>query len=253
MTSLAIRTKAWADEVDRTPPQIISTEHGEYVVEAIGPVRFASDREIWERQHDEGDRHWQMFRLYRDLVPWERTKKAVARAMGLTTDNDTTETILQPATKYRWDERVIAFDMSEDKRMREELHQRRLSARIQTAHVGRQMREKALEAITILDAVVYKSIKNVETGETERVLKSNLSPSDIVRLADVGVRLERLALGEDDINIPPGSTFNLTQINTQFVGMSDEELVADARKVIEAGTGHIRTTIVDGLPDLDEA
>lgn len=251
--SKAGRIREWSEAVSlaNANPQMVMTEFGRVAVEEIGPARFADDREVWERQPGENDWHWHMFILYRDQASWDRTKKNVARLVKSGGGSGTPETIVNLASMFRWDERVMAFDRSEDNRMREELYQRKLTARIETARVGRKMREKSLEALDVLDAIVYKQVKDPETGEVKRIMRSALSPSDIVKLADVGVKLERLALGEDEMALPPGATINLTQINTQLVGMSDEELVANARKIIGPGTGDIVTVGDDGLPHLD--
>lgn len=254
--ALAVRTREWAEKTTaaNAEPDTVLLSSGERVdVIEIGPMAFNNDRELWERQTTESDKHWEMFTLYRDQDQWSRTKRKVGVLLGLAPGNGTPPVIRDPATFNRWDERVGAYDAHCDKRMREELFQRKLAARIKTAEVGRRMREKALAALDVLNAVVYVNIKDPLTGEVTREQRSAIKPSDITRLADVGVKLERLALGEDDsIASPYGSQINLTQINLQ-TGMTDEELLDSARKIITAGTGDLITVGADGCSDLDGA
>ena len=231
------RVRKWADEIAAAPAE---TFQG-MPVEPIGPPQFDDDRDIWERQTEEPQHLWHMFTVYRDMPTWNRTKRGVASVMDMSKGRGgvgTGDTILNASTMFRWDERVVAYDLAADKRMREELYQRRLSARVETAQLGHRMRVKANEALSALNTVVYKSVKNPETGEIERVIKSALSPNDIAKLADVGVKLERLALGEDSSALPPGSTLNLTQVNTQII-MSDEELIASASEIISGSARKI--------------
>lgn len=238
--AVAGRTKKWADKtaIANASPTIIHDQHGkEYAIVAIGPIVFADDCEVWERQVEETDKHWEMFTLFRDQDPWSRTKVAVARGLGLDAGNGTPPAINKPATKNRWNERVIAYDAYCDKRMREELFQRKLSARIKTAQIGRRMREKAAEALIALRPIIYVAIKDPETGAITHEKRSALKPGDIAKLAEIGVKLERMALGEDDTPMLPAASINLTQIN--ITTMTDEELLASASKIISAGEGDI--------------
>lgn len=249
------RIRKWAArtaEANATPETVLMQSGRELIVTEIGPVAFAEDRELWERQPDEGDKHWEMFTLYRDQPQWSRTKKEVGRLLGLSPGNGTPPVLMQPATFNRWDERVTAYDIHCDARMREELFQRKLRARINTAKIGRRMREKASEALNALNAIVYVHVKDAVTGKTTKERRSALKPSDIARLAEIGVKLERMALGEDDQAMPPGSIINMTQINLQTT-MTDEELMESAAQIISAGPGDIIEVGDDGRTNLDGA
>lgn len=251
----AKRARAWSDRTAKANanPQTVLMQSGKkLIVTEIGPPQFANDRDIWERQPNESDRHWAMFMLFRDQPQWDRTKKEVGRMMKLSPGNGTLRVIGQPATFNRWDERVAAYDIHCDTRMREELHQRRLTARIETAKIGRRMREKSAEALSALNAIVYVHTKDPVTGVVKKERRSAIKPSDIARLAEIGVKLERMALGEDDAAMPPGSIINMTQVNIQTT-MSDEELLQSAAEIISSGPGDIIEVGDDGRADLDGA
>lgn len=165
------------------------------------------------------------------MEPWKRSKQQVQRQLGMARSNGTGTQVGHASTFFRWEERIQAFDAAEDRRMTEELYQRKLRARVATADVGQKMRSKAVEALSAMRAIVYKWVKD-ENGERVRVKRSALSPNEIVRLADIGVKLERLGLGENDTELGR-AVLSLTQVN-QTVNISDQQLLEQAHEIIEA-------------------
>lgn len=209
----------------------------------IGPVQLAAGRDLWERQPGETDLAWDAFCTFRDLDPGERTiKRTYEVVSGHTVERVSTPNgdrvspsmnMYRYNKEYRWQERAFAYDRYMDDKYRKELEASRVRARVETADLGRTMRRKAAEALAELQTILY-----IKQGD-QVVLRNALNASQIVRLAEVGVRLERLALGEGD------GESSLTLIGQQYNIISDAELINRAKQVIEARQGG--TVEVSGL------
>jgi len=209
----------------------------------IGPVQLAVGRDLWERQPGETDLAWDAFCTFRDLDPGERTiKRTYEVVSGHTVERASTPNgdrvspsmnMYRYNKEYRWQERAFAYDRYMDDKYRKELEASRVRARVETADLGRTMRRKAAEALAELQTILY-----IKQGD-QVVLRNALNASQIVRLAEVGVRLERLALGEGD------GESSLTLIGQQYNIISDAELINRAKQVIEARQGG--TVEVSGL------
>lgn len=202
----------------------------------IGPVQLVVDRDLWERQPSESDMAWEAFSVYRDLDPGERTiKHTYELVSGHTLERASTPNgdrvspsmnFSRYCNEFHWRERVFAYDRYMDDKYRKELEAGRVRARVETADLGRTMRRKAAEALAELQTILY-----IKQGD-QVVLRNALNASQIVRLAEVGVRLERLALGESD-----GASGSLTLIGQQYNIISDTELIDRAKQVIAARQG----------------
>lgn len=189
---------------------------------------FATDRELWERQPEESEPCWRAFVLYRDLEPQDRSlTEAYRRADGDPTWG--TPTHYQRWSKeWLWRERVIAYDNYVDTKMRAALEAQRIRARVETAQLGRAMRRKAAAALQELQAIIFETV--VVDGVSTKVARSALTPAQIAQLADVGVKLERLAVGD-----PTETSASAIYVGGQIdVNLSDEELIERAARVITA-------------------
>jgi len=139
---------------------------------------------------------------------------------------------------YRWEERCEAFDRYEDTEAMKQLKSRRIQSRLETASIGRVLRQRAAEALEVLEATIYEYHLDAD-GNKQRITRSALSPAQIVRLADVGVKLERLALGLDDSSAQGrGQPVVAVQVN---IG-GDEELMRRAREVIESRARYVEAS-----------
>lgn len=207
-------------------------------------TEYAEDREMWERQPGEPDNQWLWFTTFRDMDPGIRS---LANAYRLATGKEVywhTSTHWQQARNlWCWTERVVAYDNYVDAIHRRVLEAARLKIRVETLQLGSAMREKASEALTVLDAVLYRDVKQSD-GTVKREMRSALTPSQIVKLAEVGVKLERLAVGEDDVG--DGGRFRgvggttAVQVN---VKIGDDELVQRAQAIITARQGRAPASI----------
>lgn len=169
------------------------------VIEIPQQLQFDPDYLPWEKQPGESDRSWHCFQIFRGLPPGDRTFVAVARKLNPTEDNHVTPTytLQQWADYNRWIERARLYDSYLAKRIEEELVKERVQARKETAALGRSIRMKAAEALGVLNATIYQTLTDPTTGEQTQVLRSSLTPSEIARLAETGMKLERAALDLD--------------------------------------------------------
>lgn len=221
----------------------LATEDGkrDVLVTPAGPQPFAADRDSWERQPEETDFEWHLFILWRDLEPRRRTYREVHRLHnglpeGTDLSNSSVRYIQETSQKWRWRDRVNDYDRHIDEKIREELEGRRMQARLQTADLGREMKQKALIAVQSLESVI-----TVEEGG-ELVLRSRLSPSEIGTLARIGAELESAALGDGAVH---GGTMFAVQVN-----VGDTTLTEKARKILEEQDEVVKMTeqVIDVEP-----
>lgn len=234
----------------------IDDEGHEIIINELGVfLAFADDRELWDRQPGESDRHWEAFRLYRDAPSHERRFVVVARKMrGLEPDEYTTAGwIGQWAKRNRWEERIFAFDNYINQKETEALIQARIQARVDASHVANALKEKALEAVSVLKAIVTEHKKRPD-GTIETVTRSALTATEIARLAELGIKLERQALDMDNAN-PDGTTKEggpSTSVTVNLFGQATEaDILARAQAIIEAREMQQRT--VEGIAQIKAA
>jgi hypothetical protein len=215
-------------ENSRLSAEIINGEP--VIVEEITTFEIAQDRQPWERQPDETDREWDLFRAWRDLDPHERTYDNAWRVLlNIPMDEPLPDDLpedtrrcscVQIAKTNRWRDRVNQYDNHVDAKIREQLQARRIRARLETADLGRAMREKAHEATVALKAIVMVE----EDGKM--VPRSSLSPNAIAKLAKVGRELEDVAL---EGGVQGAGPMVGIQIN-----IGDHELRQEAKEIIDA-------------------
>ncbi|MCD6161328.1 MAG: hypothetical protein J7K40_02820 [candidate division Zixibacteria bacterium] len=128
----------------------------------------------WDRQIGEPIGAYRLFCGYRDLG---RTR-SIAKIAELQSKRP--ETVHATAGKYQWRKRADAYDVYMDKIMRVRLEEEIVHARIRQQVLGANMQELAQAGVT----------KIMESGEV-----NDLRPLDVARLADVGSKIENLAVG----------------------------------------------------------
>jgi hypothetical protein len=185
---------------------------------------FDAERQPWEKQPWETDTEFEMFTLYRDLPAPRRTLDEMYR---IWTDADPSKRIYSaPARRIsaqnRWVERVEAYTLYLDDHLRASLEEARVQIRLKYLDIGQMMREKAVEALKVLAAVVYET-----DAEGNKHVRSNLSVRQIIELTRAAHDYESFALLMDQWNKPTGTTVNV-------INVSDKELLRDAKDVLEA-------------------
>ena len=149
--------------------------------------------ELWERQPGERIQHYQRFCMYRDMPygmtvvdqgsgekkmqPQKRSIRGLAKLLGLKAKT----TIEGLSAKNNWVERAAAYDVYRMELERFSNEQAVKKMHDIHAQLGVQLLTKATRGLTVL--------KDEE-----------LSAQDIARLADVGVKIERLSRGDSTEN-----------------------------------------------------
>lgn len=147
----------------------------------------------WDRLPMETDLAWGRFQYYRDLDTEERSIKAVAGKYGVTA-----EVIYDMAKHNKWAERVRLYDAHVDAKAREAFEEQRKKMARRQAQLGQKMQ-------TVAQAKIE------QIGSDPKQLEA-LEPRDAIKMAEVGAKIERAAMGENDDN-PLGKPTLLIQWN----------------------------------------
>ena len=149
--------------------------------------KAAAENELWERRPGESVRNYEYFCVYRDMrytpaanaddipkldLKRERSLRSLAEKLGVAK-----RTVGYLSARFNWVSRCDAYDLYILRRQRDKNEDRILKMRENHAAVGEQLWKRALRRIVTL-----------KDGEIEA--------ADAVRMADVGVKIERLSRGE---------------------------------------------------------
>lgn len=142
------------------------------------PEKMRDMPEPWHKRPAETPMAYDAFIRYRDAGR-ERNVVKLAEKLGKHPNQ-----IWTWMRKYDWKERALAWDNELDEQFKTGLVAERIKAAKETIELGRTIRGKAAQAL----------VRMIERGD-------ELAPEDIPRWAELGVRLERLALGDSSISI----------------------------------------------------
>jgi hypothetical protein len=167
------------------------------------------DVEPFERQRGESGQAFGAFAAYRDLGP-TRTVRRVAQELS-----KSVTLISRWSSKWRWVERVIAWDNRVDAEAREAVLAEVRAMHTRHAAAGRLALEKVMEAL-------------------EQMEPATMTPRDIARVGDVFVRMERFARGEAEtrVQVAPPSSEGEYELSERL--MADPALVAKAEELAAA-------------------
>jgi hypothetical protein len=125
----------------------------------------------WDRQPGESEKAFTMFLRY----------LAIGRTRNYIKVSQTTEinypTVCECANKYSWKLRADKHDLAKEEEFRIKLDEEILQSRVRQQRLGADMQELGAKGITML-----------------KDYTEELSASDISKLIDIGVKIERLAL-----------------------------------------------------------
>lgn len=168
----------------------------------------------WERIPGETSREYQKFCAYRDMNSSDkpirkRSLQRLAKELGLSLDH-----LKKLSTKNDWVSRAAAYDEYLDELAREQNEAEIIKMRKNHALLASQM--------------ITKAAKRLLTMPEEEI-----TAADLVRLVDVGVKIERLSRGESTENrqisgeakvIHQGEVTVKNQMNLDLSRLTDEEL-----------------------------
>jgi len=189
---------------------------------------------IWERGQNEPIRPWLAFQFYRNLDPLDRIDLHAAydayfqhqNAKGQTLNCLTYSQYITCYRQYFWIERVAAWDAFVDTQSCQALVASQSQARVEAANIGKALRNKAAEALSVTAAIIEDA-----EGEAQPAL----APQIIMQLAKLGIELERQALGIADAGDSKPPVPGGVYIQNNFTP-------EQAREIIEAQTAIIATT-----------
>ena len=174
------------------------------------PITASTDVEPWERQYKEGPQAFAAFAAYRDSGA-NGAKRSLQKTAQTLTKSDGTPyslgTLKEWSRKWRWQERVAAWDEEMDRQAREELAKGITGMRKNHVGIAQAMLTKALKAL-------------------QRIPEDELTAQDVARMVDIASKLERISRGEATERTEGKQTVagevSLSRIDLS--GVSDEEL-----------------------------
>lgn len=152
---------------------------------AYANVQFADDRPIYERQPNETDKAWSAFLAYRALGPERTQAKTVealqkpARYIG---------TIAAWSRQYGWRQRMVEYDRVVDLETR----------KAKVEELTRAHREMLLVATSMWKLAAKDLMRWHKKLDKAPQDQPVLSPRDVQSLADTGLKLQRVLMGEPD-------------------------------------------------------
>ncbi|MCD8308905.1 MAG: hypothetical protein LUD19_03540 [Clostridia bacterium] len=182
---------------------------------------------IWEMLPTENADQYAKFALYRDMAYQDapeavdekgrvrygrRLKKRSLRKLAAELGLKAARPLEELSVKFDWQSRCEAYDQDLDRRARQAQEEAVIKMREDHALLGAQMIRKA-------------------TSRLLRIPEEEISAGDLIRLADVGVKIERLSRGESTENQNVSGTLAhqgtvKVSLETQasLKDLSDEEL-----------------------------
>ncbi len=133
------------------------------------------DNEIlpWERQDGETEKQFEAFVLYRDMGA-DRGIRKVAQKL-----DKQPSYISKIASRKFWVDRVTKYDRYLDEKRREEREAEIEKMNERHARIGKTLQSKGIERLQTIDV-------------------KTLTPSELLRYVELGVKIERMAMGEAD-------------------------------------------------------
>lgn len=153
------------------------------------PIEFADEttREVWERQKGEGDKAWQCFVTYRDAPyrsqdeggPVARTQRMVSALLypGRSPTSGRVREIADWSMRWRWVERVTAYDAHVDALKRAEF-------------------QKRLADDTELNIALLRSMRRKAASVLHEMPNAKVKAGEAVRMADVAITGLRREAGQ---------------------------------------------------------
>lgn len=163
---------------------------------------------IWEKLPGENTNQYAKFCAYRDMAyqDGKRLNKRSLRKLATQLNLSTARPLETLSKKFDWVSRCEAYDLELDRRAREAQEMAIVKMREDHAAIASQMIRKATKRLLTIP-------------------EEEISTSDIVRMVDVGVKIERLSRGEATENQHISGEINTHhQESLDLSKLSDEDL-----------------------------
>lgn len=198
------------------------TDRGNY-----DPVEeLDSDKDLWEQQQAESAPAFEAFAVYRDAGP-ARSTRAAARQVG-----KNAKLISRWCKKWRWVERVRAWDQDQDRQRRQ-----------QAVEALAEMHQRHAKLAAVMTAKIATKLNSVKAED--------LTAAQVAQWLDIAVKIERVARGDvsDRAGVEhsgPGGDPLTVQV-AEFAKMDPEQRRAAAARLAEEV--HRRTQAAAGASD----
>ena len=177
---------------------------------------------LWGQRPDEGPKPFAAFQTYRDQPPMERSLRKLASLLGRSI-----QLISDWSSKYRWVERVKAWDQEQERLLQAQVAAERLAFAKRLAAVGTMMQTKGYGKIRTYVDRIDKDGFEVELQPGQRYI-DEMSVAEATRLIETGAKLE--AMGRGLPPEPEAAPTELTIVPNPVV----EALTHDPSKIAEA-------------------
>jgi len=188
------------------------------------------EKQEWDRKPPETSRGYELFCTYRDMGIERSLTKARASANGM----PSLARLKQVCKRWNWVERCQKYDdhLEYQDRIQHEKERREMNKR--HAKMGRLAQSFAVRKLE-------KMINKIETDKDQ----DPASPSQVAHILEVGVKVERLAMGEatesQELSGPGGGPVRLSLKETlarirESYGLAPEEEAVETRRASD-GTG----------------
>lgn len=163
----------------------------------------------WDRQPDENQQQYEKFCAYRDMK-YEKAANGIPQVdifrsrsiRKLSADAKCNRTLIEKlSARFRWQARCDAYDLYITKLQRDENE--------------KNIRDMQKRHAQIASEILKKAVRRILSLPDEEI-----SAGDLVRMADVGVKIERLARGESTEN--QRITGEIEEKKTVTVSVEDE-------------------------------
>jgi hypothetical protein len=170
------------------------------------------EKHDWDRQPGESSKAYAHFCLYRDMSV-NRSLRQMEKLDGCTSQ---LRQLMRWSSKWRWVERCQLYDDYNERQLRvqQEKERREMHKRhAKIAMLGQNILIKGMEEL----------LAKVQNGQ------QNLAPTELARLMDVSVKIERLARGEStDIQESVGPGGGPVQLSIQNVADKAREAIEES-------------------------
>lgn len=184
------------------------------------PLPNVPTPKLWQRQLNETSAAFEAFVLYRDMAPARSTRR-VAEVLDKSKSQ-----IDAWSSANHWVSRCQIWDNEIDKRSTNAQIAEIKAMKRRQARMAFEMQSAAQIALEALKQRLEDAKKKAE--ESGKATKLIMSPENIVRLADIGARLERLNYDEPD---------SITKVQeSDFSNLSVDEML-QLRKLLEKSQG----------------
>lgn len=178
----------------------------------------------WHKQKTDTDKSLEVFRAY--LVMQERSLPKLAKELG-----KNQRTLESWSSKYNWVERAAAYDAH--------LHEKLVNNNI--GEVEKMNERHIREAL----ALQHLALKRVKEYEKDPGKIKDLTPNEMLRMFEVGAKLERIARGATTENVDVVAAVNHSVVDEEILKNPDARELLKQLHRLSRSSGAMESTSKD--------